>query len=68
MKDAADVLELALRLAREAGAIQKQRYATELQIETKSADVDLVTYVDKACEALIVDGIVAARPGDAILA
>ncbi|MCP5067831.1 MAG: inositol monophosphatase, partial [bacterium] len=49
-------------------AIQKQRYATELEIETKSAAVDLVTDVDRACEALIVDGITAARPGDAILA
>ena len=68
MSDTAIILELARRLALEAGAIQKQRYATELQIETKSADVDLVTDVDKACEALIVDGITAARPEDGILA
>lgn len=68
MSDAAPILELAIRLARDAGAIQKRRYGTELQIETKSAAVDLVTDVDKACEALIVDAITAARPEDAILA
>lgn len=61
-------LELAIQLARAAGAIQRERYGTELQIETKSAAVDLVTEVDKACEALIVDAIETERPGDAILA
>ncbi|MBW2241617.1 MAG: inositol monophosphatase [Deltaproteobacteria bacterium] len=68
MTEAAPILKLARRLALEAGAIQKERYATELQIETKSAAVDLVTDVDKACEALIVDAITAERPEDAVLA
>ncbi len=68
MTEAAPILEFARRLAREAGAIQKQRYSTTLQIETKSAAVDLVTDVDKACEALIVDAITSQRPEDAILA
>jgi len=63
-----DILELATRLAREAGALQRARWGTELEIGTKSADVDLVTEVDRACEALIVAGIERARPGDAILA
>jgi myo-inositol-1(or 4)-monophosphatase len=62
------VLELALRLGREAGAIQRERYETTLQIDTKSAAIDLVTEVDLACEALIVGAIEAERPGDAILA
>ena len=61
-------LHLATRLAREAGAIQRERYASELRIETKSAAVDLVTEVDRACEALIVEAIERERPGDAILA
>jgi myo-inositol-1(or 4)-monophosphatase len=61
-------LELAIRLAREAGALQKKRYGTALRIATKSASVDLVTEVDEACEALIVGAIEAERPGDAILA
>ncbi|MCP4038680.1 MAG: inositol monophosphatase [bacterium] len=62
------MLDLAVRLARSAGAIQRERYESHLEIETKSADIDLVTEVDRACEALIVDGIRKARPGDAILA
>ena len=68
MSERDQVLELAIRLAREAGQIQRERYGTELQIETKSAAVDLVTDVDKACEALIVGAIEQERPGDAILA
>ena len=35
---------------------------------TKSASIDLVTEVDRECEALIVEGLQARRPGDAILA
>jgi myo-inositol-1(or 4)-monophosphatase len=63
-----EVLELAIRLAREAGAIQRERYGTKLQIETKSADVDLVTEVDTACEALSGGEIERLRADDAILA
>jgi myo-inositol-1(or 4)-monophosphatase len=61
-------LETATRLARSAGAIQRERYESRLQIDTKSASIDLVTEVDRACEALIVDGIRAAHHEDAILA
>ncbi len=66
--DAAALRDLAIQLAREAGEIQRQRYATDLRIETKSAPIDLVTEVDRACEAAVVAGIRAARPQDAILA
>ena len=59
---------LAERLARAAGAIQRERYETSFEIRTKSASIDLVTEVDHACEALIVDGIRERRPDDAILA
>jgi myo-inositol-1(or 4)-monophosphatase len=62
------ILALATRLAREAGAIQRERYETAIRIETKSASIDLVTEVDHACEALIIDGILGERPADAILA
>jgi len=62
------VLALARRLALEAGALQRRRYETELRIETKSASIDLVTEVDRQCEALIVEGIRELRPNDAILA
>jgi myo-inositol-1(or 4)-monophosphatase len=64
----ADLLDLARELSARAGEIQRERYETGLTIDTKSATIDLVTEVDRACEALIVDGIQAARRGDAILA
>lgn len=66
--ETSEVLEIARRLAREAGALQKERYETELEVDTKSSAVDLVTEVDRACEALIVDTLGRERPGDAILA
>ncbi len=62
------VLELAQRVAREAGAIQRERYETALAIETKSSSIDLVTEVDRACEAVIVGAIERERPADAIVA
>ncbi len=68
MSEIDSVRELAERLAREAGRIQRERYETDLEIRTKSAAIDLVTEVDKACERLIVEGLSAERPGDAILA
>ena len=61
-------LELARELAARAGAIQRERFETGLSIETKSATIDLVTEVDRACEALIADGLRAHLPADAILA
>ncbi len=63
-----EILDLARDLALRAGALQRERYETAFTIETKSAAIDLVTEVDRACEALIVEGIRRARPGDAILA
>jgi myo-inositol-1(or 4)-monophosphatase len=68
MSEVGRVLELALGLAREAGAIQRQRYETDFRIATKSSAVDLVTEVDQACERHIVDALTRERPGDAILA
>ena len=53
--DLSQRLTLARMLARRAGAIQRERYETGLTIDTKSATIDLVTEVDRACEALIVD-------------
>jgi myo-inositol-1(or 4)-monophosphatase len=63
-----EVAGLAARLAREAGAIQRERFETRPRVRTKRSEIDLVTEVDRACEAQIVAGIAAARPGDAILA
>ncbi len=61
-------LTLARSLAERAGAIQRERYETALAIDTKSASIDLVTEVDRACELLIVEGIRKAMPADIILA
>ncbi|MFI5217500.1 MAG: inositol monophosphatase family protein [Candidatus Limnocylindria bacterium] len=68
MNETADVLALAERLARAAGRVQRDRYETGVRIDTKSAAIDLVTEVDRACEALIVESLRAQRPGDAVLA
>lgn len=62
------VLALAVRLAREAGALQRARYETELRIDSKSRPIDLVTEVDRACEALVVETLRRERPGDDVLA
>ena len=66
--EATEILELAQRLARAAGAIQLEHYETNLDVRTKSAAIDLVTNVDHACEALIIETLRSERPDDAILA
>ena len=66
--EAGELRALAERLARAAGALQREKYETSIEIRTKSASIDLVTEVDHACEILIVAGLHEARPGDAILA
>lgn len=68
MADVDAVHALALQLAREAGAIQRVRYETVLAIESKSRPIDLVTEVDRACEALLVERLRRERPHDDILA
>ena len=60
------VLDLAVRLARAAGQLQRERYETRFEIRVKSTPINLVTEVDHACEKLIVEGIAAQRPDDAI--
>ena len=62
------VLDLAVRLARAAGAVQRERYETRFEVRAKSSPINLVTEVDHACEKLVVEGIAAERPDDAILA
>uniref|UniRef100_A0A831UEW7 Inositol-1-monophosphatase n=1 Tax=Geobacter metallireducens TaxID=28232 RepID=A0A831UEW7_GEOME len=60
-------LETAIRAARAAGAIQRQRLWSEHAISFKG-EIDLVTEVDRACEELIVAAIRSAHPGHGILA
>ena len=68
MSEAREILELAVELARRAGAIQREGYERDHRVETKSASIDLVTEVDRACEALVVGEIRRRRPRDAVVA
>ena len=66
--ESAAVLSLAIRLAREAGAIQRERYETGFEIASKSSAIDLVTEVDRACEWHLVEALRRERPRDDVLA
>ena len=60
-------LELALAAAREAGTLQLRRFGEPRTIETKSSAIDLVTDVDRACDALIRERILERFPDDGLL-
>ena len=62
-----EVLDLAKQLAREAGALQRERFETTFEIQTKSSSIDLVTEVDHACERAIIEALESKRPGDGVL-
>ena len=65
----ADLLDLAVRLARQAGDLLVEgRSRRPADVSTKTSDTDMVSEVDRASERLIVDGLRDARPGDGILA
>lgn len=60
--------DLAADLAREAGALAKQRRAEGVRLAaTKSSLADIVTDADREVEALIRSRLKAARPGDGFL-
>lgn len=56
-----------MRLARRAAEIQRDGFRDGFAIDQKSAAGDLVTEIDRAAEGAIVEGILGARPDDAIL-
>ena len=60
-------LDSAIQIAREAGAILRDRFDEPRTIETKSTSIDLVTDVDRASDALLVDRITHAFPDDSLL-
>jgi len=68
MNELDGVLDLAVRLARAAGKLQRDRYETRFEVRAKTTPINLVTEVDHACEKLVVEGIAAERPDDAVLA
>jgi myo-inositol-1(or 4)-monophosphatase len=66
---AGDLLDLALELAGRAGALLlESRPHRSAGAGTKTSGTDIVTDADRASESLIVEGILAARPDDGILA
>lgn len=65
----AAILENAIDWAMQAGKLQMQKYRNRrLDMETKSSMHDVVTEVDKACEALLIERITQTYPKHSILA
>lgn len=66
--DTADLLALAERVARDAGEmLLAGADGLRVDVTTKTSGTDMVSEMDRASEALIVKGILAERPDDAIL-
>jgi myo-inositol-1(or 4)-monophosphatase len=65
--DPLELLDLARRLGTEAAALLREATGHAYPADTKSSETDMVTAADRASERLIVDGLRAARPDDAIL-
>jgi myo-inositol-1(or 4)-monophosphatase len=62
------VIELAERVAREAGAQLREAFAgVAVDIQTKSSPTDLVSAADVAAETLIRDALLSERPEDGML-
>jgi myo-inositol-1(or 4)-monophosphatase len=66
--DPVELLELAETLAVQAGHLLVSRRPEHLSVTTKSSPTDVVTAMDRASEQLIIEGVHAARPDDAIVA
>ena len=68
MPDLADLLQLAVAVAREAGALIAAAASSDPEaVSTKTSATDLVTATDRAVEALIEERLLAARPDDGIV-
>jgi len=60
-------LHTAIRAAREAARIQLAHLGGELEVGTKSSDVDIVTQVDRLCETRIREVLLGAYPDHVVL-
>ncbi len=67
MTQALELMDVALRLAREAGVLINEGRASAKVSATKSSDVDIVTQMDVAAERLLRERLAQWRPDDAIL-
>jgi len=63
-----ETLRVAQEIAREAGKILVEGWGTRPAVGFKSEDINLVTEYDKRSEALIVDRLARAFPGDLVIA
>ena len=66
MSNENQILELALKIAGQAGELLMNRPAS-WDLTVKSTAIDIATQMDHASEKLIVDAILAARPNDGII-
>jgi len=66
MTDTQQLLDLALKIARQAGDLLMDRPAS-WDLTVKSTAIDIATQMDLASEKLIVESILAARPDDGII-
>ncbi len=68
MVDATELASLAERLARAAGdEVAARRRSGLVEVTTKSSPTDMVTELDHLSETMIVEGVLAERPGDGIV-
>lgn len=66
--DPSALVAIAVELAEEAGALLLEGQSwVRTSVETKSTGTDMVTEMDRAAEALIVDGLAERRPDDGVL-
>ncbi|HEU5268954.1 MAG TPA: inositol monophosphatase family protein [Jatrophihabitans sp.] len=63
----AELTELAVRLARQAGELALRRREQGLSVDTKSSPTDVVTDADRAVEELLRTELAGLRPDDAVL-
>src|SRR5438046_5127098 len=66
--DLDEILQLAVAVAALGAEAHREGRRTLLRVSQKASPFDLVTHVDREAEAAIVEGILAARPDDEILA
>ncbi len=60
-------LHVAIRAAREAARIQLAHLGSELEVDTKSSEVDIVTQVDRLCETRIREILLGDYPDHTVL-
>ena len=67
MIDPAELLDIAVSLARDAGDVLRRRPA-DLGASSKSTPTDTVTVMDRAAEKVVLDGLARLRPRDRVVA